>query len=301
MADLGWQETIGFSFVDERWERDFAGNAEPVRVVNPIAQNLSVMRSTLIGSLVEVLRVNLARKAPRVRVFELGKVYHRDAAASADAFAVAGVRQPLKLAGLAYGTAEPLQWSSHERPVDFFDVKGDLETLLAKRSPRFVPAPHPALHPGRSAAIEVDGVRVGVVGELHPRWRQAYELPGNAVVFEVDAEAAMRRPLPTFAPLAKQQPSWRDLAVVARKAVSHAALIDAVQTGSGGLVRTATLFDIYEPKTPVPGIGDDERSLALRLEIRDDERTLTDKRIDGVVAAVLATLNARLGVRLRAQ
>jgi len=301
VADLGWQETIGFSFVDERWERDFAGNAEPVRVVNPIAQAHSVMRSSLVGSLVEALRVNLARKAQRLRLFELGKVYLRDPDAPAGDAAVAGVRQPLKLGGLAFGAAVPLQWGEAERPVDFFDVKGDLEALFGRLRPSFVPVPHPALHPGRSAAIEVDGERVGFVGELHPRWRQAYELPGNAIVFEIDAEALMRRPVPTFEPLPKQQPAWRDIAVVAKKSVTHQALMAAVEAGAAGLVRASTLFDIYEPRTPAPGIADDERSLALRLELRDDAHAHTDERIESVVAGVLASLESRLGVRLRAQ
>ncbi len=133
MADLGWQETISFSFVDERWERDFAANHDPVRVVNPIARTQSVMRSSLLGSLVEVLRINLARKAPRVRVFELGKVYVRDGAAEAGEAAVAGVRQPLKLGGLAFGSDAPVQWGVGERAVDFFDIKGDLQSLLPRR------------------------------------------------------------------------------------------------------------------------------------------------------------------------
>jgi phenylalanyl-tRNA synthetase beta chain len=301
LADLGWQETIGFSFVDARWERDFAGNEDPVRVLNPIVQSLSVMRSSLVGSLVEALKVNLARKSPRVRLFELGKVYLRDPGQAAGDAAVAGLRQPLKVGGIAFGPAEPLQWGEDERPVDFFDVKGDLEALFGRVRPTFSTAAHPALHPGRSAAIEVDGGRVGFVGELHPRWRQAYELPGNAIVFEVDAEALLRRPVPRFEPLPKQQPAWRDIAVVAKKSVTHAALQAAVTSAAEGVVRASTLFDIYEPKAPVPGIAADERSLALRLELRDDAETLTDERIESVVASVLAALEARLGVRLRAQ
>ncbi len=162
-----------------------------MRVLNPIAETQSVMRSTLVGSLVEVLRVNLARKASRVRVFELGKVYLRDPTLLAGPLNVAGVRQPLKLGGLAFGPAAPPQWGVAERPVDFFDVKGDLEALMQPARARFVPAPHPALHPGRSAAIELGGARVGFIGELHPRWRQAYELPAPAIVFEIDAEALM--------------------------------------------------------------------------------------------------------------
>jgi len=301
LADLGWQETIGFSFVEERWERDFAGNAEPVRVLNPIAQSLSVMRSSLVGSLVEALKVNLARKSTRVRLFELGKVYLRDPGLPAGDAAVAGLRQPLKIAGLAFGAAMPLQWGDAERAVDFFDVKGDIEALFGRLRPSFAPAAHPALHPGRSAAIAIDGRTIGFIGELHPRWRQAYELPGNAVVFEIDAEVLMHRPVPSFEPLPKQQPAWRDLAVVARKNVTHQALQAAVEAAAGGVVRASTLFDIYEPKAPVPGIAADERSLALRLELRDDTQTLTDERIESVVAGVLAALESRLGVRLRAQ
>ncbi len=301
MADLGWQETISFSFVDERWERDFAGNADPVRVVNPIARTQSVMRSSLVGSLVEVLRVNLARKASRLRVFELGKVYVRDAGAAAGDVAVAGVRQPLRLGGLGFGATAPLQWGIPERAVDFFDVKGDLESLFGGAGWRFLAAPHPALHPGRSAAIERHGERVGFIGELHPRWRQAYELAGNAVVFEIDAEALLQRELPALVPLPKQQPAWRDIAIVARRSVTHDALIGAAEAGASGVVRTATLFDVYEPKSPVPGIAEDERSLALRLELRDDAQTLTDERIDRVVAGVVASLGERLGARLRAQ
>ncbi len=301
MADLGWQETINFSFVDPRWERDFAGNVDPVRVVNPIVDTSSVMRSSLIGGLVDVLRVNLARKAPRVFVFELGKVFLRDPGGPSGPLSVAGLSQPLRLGGLAFGPASPVQWGVAERPVDFFDVKGDLEALFAPVRARFVPSTHPALHPGRSAAIEIDGLKVGVLGELHPRWRQSYELAAPAIVFEIDARALMHRSLPVFAPLAKQQSAWRDIAVVARRDVSHAALMEAIDGGGGGIVRNATLFDIYEPKSPVPGIGDGEHSLAVRLELRDDTRTLTDGDIERAVAGVLAQLDARLGVRLRKQ
>jgi phenylalanyl-tRNA synthetase beta chain len=299
MARLGWQETINFGFVDERWERDLAGNDAPVRVLNPIVATHTVMRSTLIGSLVEALRVNLVRKVPRVRLFELGKVFVRDASAASGPLGVAGVRQPLALGGLAWGPVAPAQWGVEERTVDFFDVKGDLEALFAPALARFVAAPHPALHPGRSAAIELDGVRVGVVGELHPRWRQAYELPGNVVVFEVDVEALLRRALPTFVPLPKQQSAWRDLAVVVGREVHHDALMAAIDAAGEPAVRGATLFDVFEPKPGSTGFADGERSLAVRIELRDDERTLTDEQIDGIVAAVVGSLDRRLGARLR--
>ncbi len=301
MADLGWQETISFSFVDERWERDFAGNPAPIRVVNPIASAHSVMRSSLVGSLVEVLRVNLARKLARVRVFELGKAFVRDEASRAGPLGVAGVRQPLLLGGLAYGPAAPPQWGVAERSVDFFDVKGDVEALLAPAVARFVAAPHPALHPGRSAAIEIDGERIGVIGELNPRWRQAYEIPGDAIVFELDAEALQRRPVPTFAPLPKQQSAWRDIAIVVGRDVTHAALMDSIAAAGESAVRESTLFDIFEPPQGAAGIAAGERSLAVRLELRDDEHTLTDEQIERIVGVVVASLAGRLGARLRQQ
>jgi phenylalanyl-tRNA synthetase beta chain len=301
LADLGWQETISFGFVDERWERDLAGNAAPIRVLNPIASAHSVMRSTLLGSLVEVLRVNLARKQSGVRVFELGKVFVRDDRVAAGPLAVAGVRQPLMLGGLAHGPAAPPQWGVADRNVDFFDVKGDLESLLAPAVARFVPAPHPALHPGRSAAIELDGAPVGVIGELHPRWRQAYDIAGSPVLFELDADAVLRRPLPTFVPLAKQQSIWRDIAVVVGRHVGHEAVMAAIGAAGGDVVRKATLFDIFDPAGGAAGIAAGERSLAVRLELRDDSRTLTDEQIDAVVAAAVASLTERLGARLRQQ
>ena len=300
LAALGYQETLNFSFVEERWEHDFAGNAKPIRLLNPIASSLSVMRSSLIGSLVQVLRFNLARKAGRVRVFEVGRVFLRDDSVTESDATVGGLRQPMRVCGLAYGGAAQLQWGVADRPVDFFDVKGDLGELFAPLQPGFVATEHPAFHPGRCAAIMLDGVVVGHVGELHPKWRQAYELPHAPVIFEVDATALQRRPVPAYKPIARQQAVTRDLAVIVSDKVRYDALVEAVHAApTGGLVREVTLFDIYKPKAAATDIGADERSVALRLELLDDDATLTDERIDAAMKAVVDTLGARLGGRLR--
>ncbi len=300
IAALDYQETVNFSFVEERWERELAGNDAPIRLLNPIAAPLAVMRSSLIGSLVNVLRFNLARKAPRVRVFEIGRVFLRDPAVVESDAAVAGLAQPLRIAGLAYGAADALQWAVAERAVDFFDVKGDVEALLAPRQARFVPAAHPALHPGRSARIELDGQAVGWIGELHPRWRQGYELPQAPVLFELDAEALALGRLPAYEPIPRQQAVLRDVAVVVGEAVTHEALMAAVAAApTGGVLRGARLFDVYRPKPGATDLAPQERSLALRLELLDDEATLTEDRIDATVQAVLDALSARLGARLR--
>lgn len=301
VAARGYQETINFSFVEERWERELAGNDQPIRLLNPIASPLSVMRSSLLGGLVQVLRHNLARKASRVRVFEVGRVFLRDATVADTDATVGGLSQPLRVAGLAYGAIDELQWGCAERAVDFFDVKGDIEALLAPRQARFVRAEHPALHPGRCACIEIDGQVVGFVGELHPRWRQGYELPAAPVLFELDAAALIARPVPAFAGMPRQQSVWRDIAVIADDHVSHERLLQAIDAApTQGLVRQATLFDIYKPKAPTPDISAHQRSLAVRLELLDDEATLTDERIEAAVQAVLGTLQAQLGVRQRA-
>lgn len=301
VAARGYQEAITFSFVEEKWEADFAGNTQPIRVLNPIASPLAVMRSSLIGSLVEVLKTNLARKAERVRIFEVGRVFKRDASVQDGDQAVAGFDQPVRVSGLAYGSVDALQWGQAVRNADFFDVKGDVEALLAPRQAQFVKAEHPAFHPGRCAQVVVDGKPVGFVGELHPKWRQAYDLPLAPVLFELDAEVLTRRVVPAFSSVPKMQSVYRDLALVVTDSTPHDALIGAItQAPSEGLVRGARLFDIYKPKTPVAGMADNERSLAVRVELRDDEQTLTDERIDVAMKAVLASLASEVGARVRA-
>jgi phenylalanyl-tRNA synthetase beta chain len=299
LAALDYQETINFSFVEERWEADLAGNTDPIRVLNPIAAPLAVMRSNLVGSLVQVLRHNLARKTDRVRVFEIGRVSRRDPAQAAGDRTVAGVAQPLRIAALAYGPAERTQWGSKERQVDFFDMKGDLEALLAPRGLRLEPAPHPAMHPGRSARVLLGDRDIGFAGELHPRWRQAYELPLAPVLFELDADAVLDRVVPQFEPIPRHQPAWRDIALIVPEGASHDALIGALRADPAGYVRVATLFDVYKPAAGTGDIGAGERSLAVRLELLDPEATWTDERIEAVKQAAIARATEAVGARLR--
>jgi phenylalanyl-tRNA synthetase beta chain len=300
MAALDYQETINFSFVDEQWERDLAGNSDPIRLVNPMASHMAVMRSSLIGGLIGVLRLNLARKATRIRVFEVGRAFLRDASVTDGEVCVAGVAQPMRLAGLVYGTCDATQWGTKERAVDFFDLKGDIEALLSPRNARFVAANHPAMHPGRCARVELDGKTIGFAGELHPKWRQGFDLPASPMLFELDAAALEQRDLPAYAAVQRQQSVWRDISVIAGEEVTHELLTQAIaSSGQAGLVKSTRLFDIYKPATPGGDVPPGKRSLSVRLELLDDAATLTDERIDAVVADVLAALGRRLGVRLR--
>jgi phenylalanyl-tRNA synthetase beta chain len=300
VANLGYQETINFSFCDARWEHELAGNPDPIKLLNPIASQMSVMRSSLIGSLLQVLKFNQDRKASRVRVFEMGRVFLRDQTVDSTDTTVKGFDQPMRLAGLAVGASDASNWDRKDRPVDFYDVKGDLETLLAPTLLTFVPAQHPALHPGRCAQILIAGVAVGFVGELHPKWRQSYELNQAPVMFEIDLDSVLNRTVPRFQAVSKFQAVERDIAVLVAEHVTHEALMQAIWAApTDNLLRDAVLFDIYRPKS-----GDitdvQEKSMAVRLTLNGLDVALTEAQIETTVAAVVATLATQLGARQRA-
>jgi phenylalanyl-tRNA synthetase beta chain len=300
---LYYQEALNYSFVEAGWERDFAANDTPIKLLNPIASQLAVMRSTLIGSLVANVAYNLKRKATRVRMFEIAKIYRRNTAITDDETHVGGIEQPTRVAAIAYGPAVEEQWGQTSRAVDFFDVKNDVEVLFAPRSPRFAKSEHPALHPGRSARILIDGEAVGWIGELHPRWMQSCDLPLAPVIFEVDAGALVRRELPRPTEIARFPEVTRDLAFVVDQAVSAQHLFDridalradAVTTGGAARhIREVRLFDEYHGK----GLKDNAKSLAFRFRLQDTNETLDDPTIERALAEVTEALQ-QLGAALR--
>jgi phenylalanyl-tRNA synthetase beta chain len=209
----------------------------------------------------------------------------------------------MRLAGLALGSADTLQWGRSDAAVDFFDVKGDVEALFAPQRLEFIPASagahHPALHPGRSASVRLSGVDIGVVGELHPQWRQSYGLTAAPIVFELDLATLLRRPVPAFEPIAKFPAVQRDIALLLPESHTHADLIAAIRHAPhGGLLQDAQLFDVYRPK--VVQTDDNARSLAVRLTLASPVATLTDPEIDTAMQAIWAHLAQTLGARPRA-
>ncbi len=297
LAACGYREVINFSFVDAAWETDFAGNAQPIRLLNPIASQLAVMRSTLIGSLVANVRYNLNRKRDRVRVFEAGRVFLRDPQAPDGPAAVAGLEQPMRIGAIAYGSAFEEQWGTAARKVDFFDAKGDVESLLGptQGAAKFIPAVHPALHPGRSAQIVLAGKAVGWVGELHPAWLAKYELPAAPVVFELDATAISQWPLPVYRELSRFPAVVRDLAVVVAESVSAESLLSTMSSCPIAVSYEVRLFDVYRGK----GIDQGQKSLAFRVVIQDTAKTLTDQEADSVTAQLIEALTSRHDAKLR--
>jgi len=291
LAARDFQEVINYAFIDAAWERDFCGNTAPVRLANPIASQMSVMRTSLIPGLVATLASNLKRQQSRVRVFELGRCFLSDA----EGGPVAGYRQPLRLAALAAGPAVPEQWGTVTRRVDFFDLKGDLTALLAPRHAEFVPATHPALHPGRTAEVRVDGVAVGVIGELHPQWTEAYDLGAAPVVFELDLDAALTSPVPAFRELSRFPVVSRDIALIVDQTVAVADLLAAMRRAAPAIVRSIDLFDVYVGK----GVDDGKRSLAFRVLMQDTQRTLEDTEVESAISAIIGEADASFGARLR--
>jgi len=289
LAERGYFEVVTFSFVEAAWEADFAGNANPVTLANPIASQMGVMRGSLLGGLVQSLRHNLNHGQERLRIFEAGRAF----------ISAAAQEQPRRMAALAFGACRPEQWGEKARPVDFFDLRADLDALLHPRTAEYRPGAHPALHPGQCAQVWLDGVAIGWIGSLHPRLTQKYGFAKAPVLFEIELDALAQVPVPQFEPLPRQQSVWRDVALVLPSEVEQAALAARLCDDAAGLVRTATLFDVYHPPQPVPGIGAGERSLAYRLELRDDLATLTDERIEGAVAAAVARAHRAFGAHLR--
>ncbi|GAB6849111.1 phenylalanine--tRNA ligase subunit beta [Paraburkholderia kururiensis] len=304
LAARDYAETVNFSFVDAEWEHDFAGNDKPVRLLNPIASQLSVMRTTLFGSLIGVLRYNLNRRAERIRVFEVGRVFLPDASIASGEMTVEGFAQPKMVGALAYGSTADEQWASPTRAVDFFDVKGDLEALLAPTVARFVKAEHPALHPGRCARIEVDGRAVGWIGELHPRWMQKYDLPHAPILFEIEAQALMQRALPSPTDVSKFPPVRRDIALVVDQKIEVQALLDemqkALQEGPAKIVQRVALFDEFRAKSNTSGgMAAHEKSLAFRVTLQDTGGTLQDETVDQAIKSLVDRLARVYGARLR--
>ncbi|MBT8514352.1 phenylalanine--tRNA ligase subunit beta [Polynucleobacter paneuropaeus] len=301
----GYQEAVNFGFIDAESEKRLvgAGDATLIKVLNPIASQYGVMRSNLWGGLLNNLKANLNRGATRVRLFETGRVFKRDAGVTVQPGKVAGFNQPQRIGGLAYGSFVPEQWANANRFVDFFDVKGDLERVFDPLHLVTETAQHPALHPGRSAQVMMKSpegpVILGWIGELHPGLQQAYELPQAPILFELDLELLRNVGLPQPEELSKFPAVQRDLAVVVKQNIAAQVLLDAMYASKPHFVRSIELFDEFRPKAGSASMAEDEKSLAFRVTLLNPEDTLQDAQIEGVMSGLLAALEKKCAARLR--
>jgi phenylalanyl-tRNA synthetase beta chain len=294
VADLliqrGYFEAITYSFVDPTLQALLCPGEPALRLANPISADLAEMRVSLWPGLVRALIENQRRQQPRVRLFEVGRKFRLDDAA---------LEEIPVVAGLAAGAALPEQWGMATAAVDYFDVKADVEALLratgAAHDFRFVPAEHPALHPGQSARIVRDGRAVGWIGRLHPEIERRLELTYSGVVFEVETESGLEARVPRLAEISRFPAVRRDLAIVVPEAVPVQGLLETIRLGAKDLLTGLVVFDIYRGR----GVEEGFKSVAIGLNLQDISRTLTDEEIDAVVAQVVAGLEREHSATIR--
>lgn len=290
LVDRGYQEAITYSFVDPKLQQLLDPEQTPLALANPISADLSVMRTSLWPGLVAAALYNQNRQQPRVRLFELGLRFRGG---------LDDLAQERMIGGIATGTRLPEQWGAPETAVDFYDIKGDVEALLALTGAperfRFEPARHPALHPGQSARVLRDGQEIGWLGALHPELERKLDLDGRTFVFELLLDAVTAARTPAFQPLSRFPSIRRDLAVVVPDETPAEAVLDVVRQAAGELLRRVFVFDVYRGK----GIPEGSRSLAIGLILQDSSRTLTDEDVDGVIGRTVERLSQELGAVLR--
>lgn len=287
-AALGYQEVINYSFVASAWEADFAGNAIAVRLANPIASTMDVMRSTLIGGLVAAVKSNLNRDEERVRLFEIGRCFLGEGPEESE--------QPERLAAITYGARLPEQWADKAPAADFYDAKGDLEAIAGPTVRlEFRRGQHPACHPGRCARVWLGEREVGVVGELHPRLQQKVELATAPVLFEIDTAVLLAGQAPRFAGVSRMPTVRRDLAVVVDDTLAVGSILAAVRATVPAAVREVEIFDQYRGK----GVEAGRKSLAFRIVMQDTARTLTDAEVEEMVASIRRLLTEKFQASAR--
>ncbi|WP_441257536.1 phenylalanine--tRNA ligase subunit beta [Vibrio sp. Vf1514] len=293
LVDRGYHEAITYSFVEPEQQKLIVPDVEPLILPNPISADMSAMRLSLIQGLLNTVVHNQKRQQPRVRLFEQGLRFIPDQAAEN------GMRQEPILAGVISGTRGEEHWNLETATVDFFDLKGDVEAILELtangKAYSFAAAKHPALHPGQSAAIVLDGKTIGVIGTVHPELERKFGLNGRTIVFEIEWSAINTKVIPEAVALSKFPSNRRDIAVVVDDAVASGDIVKACLAQGGEFLKDAKLFDVYVGK----GVEDGKKSLAIALTLQSAERTLEDADIAGAVEAIVAHVSAKFGATLR--
>ena len=290
LVDRGYHEAITYSFVPADLHSQLDPDHMALALANPLSADMGVMRTSLWPGLIRALAHNRNRQMSRVRLFETGLRFRG---------VLPDLEQSPGIAGVVTGPARPKHWDHTERPVDFFDIKGDVEALLAmlgaERRYRFESMPHPALHPGQSARILCDDEPCGWVGALHPATARQLDLDSAVYLFEIDQAVFSTRALPAFAPLSRYPSIRRDLALVVDESLSADAVREVIAEAAGGVLESVELFDVYRGK----GVSDGCKSLAMGLILQDNSRTLTDEDVEAVMTAVIHALSETLDAELR--
>ena len=287
LVDRGYHEAVTYSFVDAQLQARVSSAPDSIALANPIASNMGVMRTSLWPGLIEAALHNANRQQSRIRLFETGLVFVRDEGR---------ILQPGMIGAIAVGPVVPEQWADRPRTVDFYDVKGDVESLfaLSGRAAEFIPETHPALHPGQSAAIVQDGELVGIIGVLHPALASELKLPG-AVLFELRLDTVSTGRLPKFKALSRFPAVRRDISLLAPEATSASTVRKCIEQAGVGILEHLELFDVYMGE----GIDSEMKSVSLALTFQSRSRTLDDTEVNAALSVILDSLSKSLGVALR--
>lgn len=289
LVDRGYQEAITYSFVDEDIQKAVAPNDQAIRLQNPISSELAVMRTSLWCGLLKAALYNTNRQQNRVRLFETGLRFIKQADATL---------QQRRLAGLALGSVQPEQWGEKSRKVDFFDIKADVEALFALtgHEARFVPASHAALHPGQSAEIlNQAGDAIGWLGMLHPTLEKQLGFDSEVFLFDLDQALLLDKQVSTFKPLSKFPSVRRDLALIVKEDISADEVSQCIKSSGEPTLQDVVIFDIYRGK----GVDDGSKSIALSLHLQTGQQTLTDSEVEAIVARILVRLTNQINAKLR--
>ncbi|MBD3754479.1 MAG: phenylalanine--tRNA ligase subunit beta [Gammaproteobacteria bacterium] len=293
LVQRGYNEVVTYSFVDETKQQLLAPDLPYVLLKNPISDDMKAMRTTLFPGLLQTIAYNQNRQQSRVRLFESGLVFFKN-----DTDPTGATQIPM-LGGAIVGGVADSGWDEVSRKADFFDLKGDVETLLRMSHQlgkiRFEPCSNPALHPGQSAALMKDGKEVGVMGKLHPQLVKAMDVSGDVFMFQIRQDALMTMKVPAAKAISKFPEVQRDLAFVVDEAVAVQQLLDAVMAVESDILQSVELFDIYRGQ----GIEPNQKSVAITLKMQHIERTLQDEEVETLVAEVLASAKAAVNAVLR--
>ena len=287
LTSRGFYEVVTYSFIEDEIEKSLHGNSSPIQLQNPIASQMSTMRSSLWGSHLEVLTYNLNRQVSRLNIFEIAQTFH---GAKKD-FVETEV-----ISGLSYGSFMPEQWADKIRDIDFYDIKAHVEALTSKsltfkRSDK-TPL---ALHPGQSGEVFLEGQSIGWVGKLHPKWQQHFSLPKAPFVFELKIEKLLEDKAFKYEEISKFLPVRRDIAVVVDDSVEVDSILDAVYKAKIPFLNRIALFDLYQGK----GIAENKKSVAFLILMQDTSKTLVDSEADSSVSKIVELLEKQFGATLR--
>ena len=290
LSTLGFQEVINFSFVSASLEKDFCNNPHPLTLANPINVEQSVMRSCLLGSLINSFLINRRRQMDRVKIFEIGRCFD---AAQIDEDLEGS--QPMKLGVLASGLMWPEQWFGNKTVIGFHDLKKILENLLMPLKLSFEPYQDSAFHSGRCAKIIADNEEVGILGQVHPKWVSKYDLGASPIIGEINLDMLLGKGFPIWKEISRFPRVVRDLAWIVAEDITWKEFESCLWGNSNELVQEIRLFDLYKNKDLMPN----QKSFAVRVTLQDNTATLTEQKIEGSVALLVASIKNKFSADLR--